>query len=43
MIATVDNPSNAVEWALAEMTNRTEILQLAKKELDQVVGKNRQV
>jgi hypothetical protein len=22
MIATVDNPSNAVEWALAEMVNR---------------------
>ncbi|GFZ19981.1 cytochrome P450, family 79, subfamily A, polypeptide 3 pseudogene [Actinidia rufa] len=35
MIATVDNPSNAVEWALAEMINQPETLERAKKELDQ--------
>ncbi|PSR86238.1 Isoleucine N-monooxygenase [Actinidia chinensis var. chinensis] len=43
MIATVDNPSNAVEWALAEMINQPETLERAKKELDQVVGKDRLV
>ncbi|KAL5825854.1 hypothetical protein ACOSQ3_021917 [Xanthoceras sorbifolium] len=43
MIATVDNPSNAVEWALAEMVNQPEILQKAIEEVDRVVGKERLV
>ena len=43
MIATVDNPSNAVEWALAEMINQPEILEKAIEELDRVVGKERLV
>ncbi|GFZ19977.1 cytochrome P450, family 79, subfamily B, polypeptide 2 [Actinidia rufa] len=43
MIASVDNPSNAVEWALAEMINQPETLERAKKELDQVIGKDRLV
>ena len=43
MFATVDNPSNAVEWALAEMMNQPELLKKATEELDQVVGKNRLV
>ncbi|CAL5353275.1 unnamed protein product [Camellia sinensis] len=36
MIATVDNPSNGVEWALAEMLNQPEILKRAMAELDRV-------
>ncbi|MED6125885.1 hypothetical protein PIB30_072868 [Stylosanthes scabra] len=43
MIATVDNPSNAFEWGLAEMINQPEILQKATEEIDSVVGKERQV
>lgn len=43
MIATVDNPSNAVEWALAEMMNQPHILAKAREELDGVVGKDRLV
>ncbi|XP_027336061.1 isoleucine N-monooxygenase 1-like [Abrus precatorius] len=43
MIASVDNPSNAFEWALAEMINQPELLQRATEELDKVVGKNRLV
>ncbi|XP_061350516.1 isoleucine N-monooxygenase 2-like [Gastrolobium bilobum] len=43
MIATVDNPSNAVEWGLAEMINQPELLQKATEELDNVVGKGRLV
>ncbi|XP_020237622.1 isoleucine N-monooxygenase 1-like [Cajanus cajan] len=43
MIATVDNPSNAFEWALAEMINQPEMLQRAVEELDSVVGKERLV
>ncbi|KAI9118344.1 hypothetical protein K1719_010676 [Acacia pycnantha] len=43
MIATVDNPSNAAEWALAEMMNQPEILEKATEELDKVVGKERLV
>ncbi|KAK3188468.1 hypothetical protein Dsin_028029 [Dipteronia sinensis] len=38
MAETVDNPSNAVEWAIAEMINQPEILEKAIKELDRVVG-----
>ncbi|KAA8543651.1 hypothetical protein F0562_021603 [Nyssa sinensis] len=43
MTATVDNPSNAVEWAIAEMINQPEMLQRAIEELDSVVGKKRLV
>ncbi|XP_051212951.1 tyrosine N-monooxygenase [Lolium perenne] len=43
MFATIDNPSNAVEWALAEMMNKPEVLQKAIDELDIVVGKDRLV
>ncbi|XP_057766061.1 tryptophan N-monooxygenase CYP79A68-like [Salvia miltiorrhiza] len=43
MIAAVDNPSNAVEWALAEMINQPNILVKVCEELDRVVGKNRLV
>ncbi|XP_013615312.1 PREDICTED: phenylalanine N-monooxygenase-like, partial [Brassica oleracea var. oleracea] len=41
MLATVDNPSNAVEWAMAEMTNQPSIMQKAVEEIDRVVGKYR--
>ncbi|KAK6146082.1 hypothetical protein DH2020_019951 [Rehmannia glutinosa] len=43
MIAAVDNPSNAIEWAMAEMINQPHILDKACKELDRVVGKDRLV
>jgi phenylalanine N-monooxygenase len=43
MFATVDNPSNAVEWVLAEMMNKPEVMQKAIDELDDVVGKDRLV
>ncbi|KAA8543655.1 hypothetical protein F0562_021599 [Nyssa sinensis] len=43
MVATVDNPSNAVEWAIAEMINQPETFQKAIEELDNVVGKKRLV
>ncbi|KAF8011885.1 hypothetical protein BT93_I0116 [Corymbia citriodora subsp. variegata] len=43
MFATVDNPSNAIEWAMAEMINQPEILKTAMDELDRVVGKERLV
>ncbi|KAF7843837.1 isoleucine N-monooxygenase 2-like [Senna tora] len=43
MMATVDNPSNAVEWAIAEMLNQPELLKNVTKELDSVVGKERLV
>ena len=38
MIETVDNPSNAAEWAMAEMINQTDLLAKACEELDRVVG-----
>ncbi|KAJ4976575.1 hypothetical protein NE237_001681 [Protea cynaroides] len=41
--ASVDNPSNAIEWALAEMINQPEMLQKATEEINQVVGKERLV
>ncbi|XP_042506239.1 tyrosine N-monooxygenase-like [Macadamia integrifolia] len=41
--AAVDNPSNAVEWALAEMINQPEMLCKATEEIDKVVGKERLV
>nr|XP_043614114.1 isoleucine N-monooxygenase 1-like [Erigeron canadensis] len=43
MIATIDNPSNAVEWAMAEMINEPSLLERAVKELDNIVGCNRLV
>ncbi|KAL6503450.1 hypothetical protein OROGR_025373 [Orobanche gracilis] len=41
MIAAVDNPSNAVEWAIAEMIHQPHILETARQELDRVVGRDR--
>lgn len=41
MLATVDNPSNAEEWAMAEMINEPSIMQKAVEEIDRVVGKDR--
>uniref|UniRef100_A0ACD6AF58 Uncharacterized protein n=1 Tax=Avena sativa TaxID=4498 RepID=A0ACD6AF58_AVESA len=41
--AAVDNPSNAVEWALAEMANAPEIMAKAVEEMDRVVGRERLV
>ncbi|KAL2333081.1 hypothetical protein Fmac_014294 [Flemingia macrophylla] len=43
MLGGADNPSNAVECALAEMINHPEILQRATEEVDNVVGKARLV
>lgn len=43
MIASVDNPSNAVEWALAEMMNKPATMRKAMAELDGVVGRDRLV
>ncbi|XP_045824081.1 isoleucine N-monooxygenase 1-like [Trifolium pratense] len=43
MMAMVDNPSNAVEWTLAEMLNQPELFQKATEELDNIVGKDRLV
>lgn len=43
MLASVDNPSNCVEWTLAEMINQPELLQKALEEIDRVVGKKRWV
>ncbi|KAK8717812.1 hypothetical protein V6N13_045066 [Hibiscus sabdariffa] len=43
MIASVDNPSNALEWGFAEMLNRPETLQKAIDELDNIVGRDRLV
>ncbi|EOA22549.1 hypothetical protein CARUB_v10003209mg [Capsella rubella] len=43
MLATVDNPSNAAEWAMAEMINEPRIMQKAVEEIDMVVGKDRLV
>ncbi|GAA0159402.1 oxygenase [Lithospermum erythrorhizon] len=43
MLAGVDNPSNAFEWALAEMLNQPNILTKATKELDKIVGRQRLV
>nr|KYP44522.1 Tryptophan N-hydroxylase 1 [Cajanus cajan] len=41
LIATVDNPSNAFEWALVEMINQHELLKRDAEELDSVIGKER--
>ncbi|XP_038880438.1 tryptophan N-monooxygenase CYP79A68-like [Benincasa hispida] len=42
-IATIDNPSNAVEWAMAELLNQPKILEKVVEELDKVVGRERLV
>ncbi|XP_004139123.3 isoleucine N-monooxygenase 1-like [Cucumis sativus] len=42
-IATIDNPSNAVEWAMAELLNQPKVLEKAVEELDKVVGRERLV
>lgn len=41
MMAAVDNPSNVVEWIMAELINRPNILQKAMEELDREVGRER--
>nr|GMD21142.1 isoleucine N-monooxygenase 2-like [Ipomoea batatas]GME04418.1 isoleucine N-monooxygenase 2-like [Ipomoea batatas] len=43
MITIVDNPSNVVEWVVAEMLNQPEILRRATEELDNTVGRDRLV
>ncbi|CAM0909156.1 unnamed protein product [Alopecurus aequalis] len=43
MMAAVDNPSNSVEWSLAEMTNAPEVMAKALEEMDRVVGRERLV
>ncbi|KAJ9699126.1 hypothetical protein PVL29_007958 [Vitis rotundifolia] len=43
MLAGVYSPSNAIEWALAEMINQPEVLSKAVEEIDSVVGKERLV
>ncbi|CAL4934525.1 unnamed protein product [Urochloa decumbens] len=43
MFGSVVYPSNTVEWALAEMMNRSDVMQKAIDELDAVVGKERLV
>ncbi|CAL5053420.1 unnamed protein product [Urochloa decumbens] len=42
-LAAMDNPSNAVEWAMAEMVTRPEMMEKAAAELDAVVGRGRLV
>ncbi|XP_059310402.1 isoleucine N-monooxygenase 1-like [Lycium ferocissimum] len=43
MLATVDNPSNVVEWTLEEMLNQPKLMQRAIEELNNVIGGNRLV
>ncbi|XP_047308914.1 tyrosine N-monooxygenase-like [Impatiens glandulifera] len=43
MLASVNNPSNAIEWALAEMINHPKIMIKAVQELNQIVGNDRLV
>ncbi|KAL0558841.1 hypothetical protein IC582_003423 [Cucumis melo] len=42
-LATIDNPSNAVEWAMAELLDQPKVLKKAIEELDKVVGRERLV
>lgn len=41
VLAAFDNPSNGIEWAIAEMINQPRIFDKAVQELDCVVGKDR--
>ncbi|KAM0042055.1 putative isoleucine N-monooxygenase [Helianthus debilis subsp. tardiflorus] len=43
MIAAIDNTSNAIEWAIAEMINKPTILKRAVEESDHVVGRQKLV
>ncbi|KAI3843805.1 hypothetical protein MKX03_018002 [Papaver bracteatum] len=43
IMATVDNPANTVEWAMAEMINQPDVLRKATDEIDAVVGQRRWV
>lgn len=43
IFAVVDKPSNAIEWAMAEMINQPRVLGKAVEEIDRVVGKERLV
>lgn len=43
MLASFDNTSNCIEWAIGEMINEPNIFDKAHKELDHVVGKDRLV
>ncbi|KAM3384142.1 hypothetical protein ACQJBY_008665 [Aegilops geniculata] len=43
ILAATDNPSNAVEWVLAEMANAPEVMAKAVEEMDRVVGRERLV
>ncbi|XP_062105140.1 tryptophan N-monooxygenase CYP79A68-like [Humulus lupulus] len=38
LLAGIDNPYNAAEWALSEMLNQPEMLEKATEEIDRVVG-----
>ncbi|CAL1353477.1 unnamed protein product [Linum trigynum] len=40
MMASIDNPSNAVEWAMAELINQPNLMAKATEEIDRVVGKD---
>ncbi|CAI0377287.1 unnamed protein product [Linum tenue] len=40
MMAVIDNPSNAVEWTMAELINRPDLMAKATEEIDRVVGKD---
>ncbi|VAH80241.1 unnamed protein product [Triticum turgidum subsp. durum] len=42
-LAAIDNPSNAVEWALGEMVNSPDLLDKAMEEINWVVGQERLV
>uniref|UniRef100_M8C3E3 Uncharacterized protein n=1 Tax=Aegilops tauschii TaxID=37682 RepID=M8C3E3_AEGTA len=42
-VAAVDYPSNATEWALAEMANAPEVMGKTVEEMDRVVGRKRLV
>ncbi|XBH76642.1 hypothetical protein VPH35_103249 [Triticum aestivum] len=43
ILAAIDNPLNAVEWALAKMVNNPELVAKAVEEMDQVVDRERLV
>ncbi|XP_044962690.1 tyrosine N-monooxygenase-like [Hordeum vulgare subsp. vulgare] len=43
ILAAIDNPSNAVEWALVVMVSNTELLAKAVEEMDWVVGREQLV